>query len=996
MLSQYTRLRTRVEKLGNHHRKYLHTIARHRDTLVQRLEAAEILERVSLWRPSLAVRDDMERVLSVGRDEPERLGFLATYFSLQLLHLNLRSVDVLRLDLTEENRPRPEVYREFLVLVGQEFRRLTAAYMEKLLDTFLPAAERPEFVVLSVGTRSDQEDIDLAVIDDGSERALALHKALRRLVGEMLRNACRLHFYLSEQVGSHRLSASIPEFVRYCQREVQNVVATSEVLGAAPVFGSQALFDDFMQRVARRYYYRPHGSQFMHEVYLRGTIGDMRNQLAQPLGTTSINPKEDALRLLKAALYVGKTIHGVERLLYWDILPELRERDPRRADLYGELEEAVARIEIFRHLYQLYNVQEEDIPLTDEATVTSLDLVAHTLGFEQVGIIPAWQQLMMDYYDAVRTTRRVVTALVGDAHRHLRAISVFRPTLRAAAHDGAAGPGRPSLPAALLRNARRFAGIRYFEDVLADLQTKEGLLDRFVADFDAAPAAQRRRLLQGYAELGNSSFAAVIALLVMLSQRGPEAPFRGLFDALNAAFLARIATFDDAVSRLAYLFRRDPRLVNRYLSELDERDLQRLGALLAGSPLWDDRLQRECDRLAHVCRLHGESSRDLRRRFVRVAEREPEVLPHLREDARLVEVATGLIGRLEQGGSLRERREKLVNYFELEYVRVAQHALGGTEQHRIEREFCEFSDHFIARMFELCKAEVDRGSGEGMPLHDRLAIFVAGGAGREQAFDDDFDLIVLLDATADASFRYANRVVARMSAALGQCGTLPHFRFADVFGAYVTRLVDLDAYFRENPDAFIDKSQVLGAREVVGPGRMSRALEARIITPHIHERATEYIRDLAAELASRHALAAENPDAPFDVKEGRGALRDIETVLLMYKAWHRLREPVNRTLIETLALLDQRHRTEWTTLADDLSFLRRLRDLYRLAWTAEDALRPEGLSRIADLFRAAGDEPSDAVGLQNELVRRATRVTTATATLVADLLAESERPGAEP
>ncbi|MDZ7260636.1 MAG: hypothetical protein ONB05_00750, partial [candidate division KSB1 bacterium] len=167
MPSPFTKLKDRVRLLGNHHQKYLRTIELHHEALIEKLETKGLIDQVHLWKSAPNLSEEMNTIVEVGETLEQKLAFLGCYYAMQFLHTNLRSIDVLMLNLTT-TADRLAVYQNFMRGIGSEFRLLTAHYMAKLLDLFIPEDQRPEFALLGVGTRADQDDIDIGIIDDGS------------------------------------------------------------------------------------------------------------------------------------------------------------------------------------------------------------------------------------------------------------------------------------------------------------------------------------------------------------------------------------------------------------------------------------------------------------------------------------------------------------------------------------------------------------------------------------------------------------------------------------------------------------------------------------------------------------------------------------------------------------------------------------------------------------------------------------------------------------
>ena len=160
-MQQYlNRLKIRVSVLGNHQQKYIRTIEQYLEPLVENLENAGKLEIIHLWKGSTHLTEEMDTVLGVASSLEQKLNFISCYYALQILHLNLRSIDILKLKLTGiRAEKRLPIYRQFMLQTGKEFRMLTAAFMQKLIELFASPASLPEFTILGVGSLAHQDDI---------------------------------------------------------------------------------------------------------------------------------------------------------------------------------------------------------------------------------------------------------------------------------------------------------------------------------------------------------------------------------------------------------------------------------------------------------------------------------------------------------------------------------------------------------------------------------------------------------------------------------------------------------------------------------------------------------------------------------------------------------------------------------------------------------------------------------------------------------------------
>ena len=950
MSDPYQKLRDRVSLLGNHHQKYLRSIEARKDLLVKGLEARGRIDQVHLWKPAHDLPAEMTVILELGDSIEEKLSLLGCYFGLQFLYMTLRLVDILNLNLASA-KDRLHVYRDFMIQSGLAFRFLTANYMQCLLDLFLPAERRPEFVICGVGSRSDHDDIDVGILDDGPHKREELNKAIARLRHQMLKHSSPLHLYLSEHVGTQAYSASIFEYRQLLDREIHDFIIITEMLGAARILGSERLFDQFKREITWRYHYAPHQDNRYHEAYLRGILGEVRSLLLRHMEPGSIHLKDDGLRILKSMIYVQKTMFRVDKVNPWEILQALRTRDPARKEVYDEIDRALTFLEVFRHLYQLFVVQEDQVLLDDSAVPENLSRVARCLGYKDVGAVEAWDHLLIHYHEFVQLAKDMVAVLLDDATRHLKTISIFNNLTQARYLARRAARSKGNLAVDFLKSSRFFRGTRFWDDILEQMEANDSkLLHRFVTDFSALDGRLRTSVVHQYARAGSNTFYAFLSFLVALAKHRPQIQFRRLFDELNKAFLEEAEKAESRISRLTKLYAQYPQLINDYLMALSEAELIRCEALLDGY-IWESEVARAANKMKQLIQLHLSKSLYFKRFFVHVIEKYPAYLQYLDDTVQLRQIAKGLLGIIDSLPTFEEKRKTLGDYYDLEFLRVGLNTLRGTDIRVTNAEFTEFSDTYLQTLFEICKHCIDGELGREVATRDLLAFFVAGGHAREQAYDDDCDLLILLDSTDKDLRAYCDRIVARMNADIIKRGTLPHYRFADHFGHYVTLMQEIEQYLsRDHPDGFIDQSQILGSRIIIGSTKFGKEFEERIIRKYIFDESASYMSRMIAELESRHEDQARSGSQHLDLKEGIGGLRDIEMILLIYKAKYRRREPINRRLIETLSELDPQHREDFEGLSEALNFFKSVRDLYRLTVSAEDVLRPEFLERTARIL----------------------------------------------
>ena len=335
MKDPLTRLTEKTATLGNYNHKYLHVIASNIDKLTTALEKHGKSDGVHLWTYSTEIPGEMDTVLQIAEDDNDRLDLLGCYFGLQFLNMNLRMVDIVKLELTSGPQ-RWRTGKRLMLEAGRTFRFITKCYVERLMNIFLGPQSRPEFVMLGVGTRADQDDIDLGIVHQRSEEAEVLNRAIGRLASEMFRKATRLHFHLSEHVGESSFTATLEQYEEILDNNRYDFVMVTEMLGAAVILGSLSLFEEFKNRVTNRFYFDPRKRENrFHEGYLRGILGEIHSLLNRPRPDEVLSPKDDSLRPIKSLLTALKLVHGVNKVNAWGIIDDLKEKNPERVSQYG-------------------------------------------------------------------------------------------------------------------------------------------------------------------------------------------------------------------------------------------------------------------------------------------------------------------------------------------------------------------------------------------------------------------------------------------------------------------------------------------------------------------------------------------------------------------------------------------------------------------------------------------------------------------------------------
>ena len=944
MKDPLTRLTERTQSLGNYNRKYLHIVSANIEKLIDNLEKQGKRERVHLWSYSMEIPGEMDTVMEVAGGDNEKLDMLGCYFALQFLQMNLRMIDITKLELSTQP-DRFGVTKRLMLESGRMFRYLTKCYMERLLNIFLVNQTVPEFVMLGVGTRADQDDIDLGIIYKSPGDADTLSRAIGRLSSEMFKKATRLHFHLSEHVGKHSLSATIEEYEEILERNIYDFVIITEMLGAANIIGSLELFEEFRQRVTKRFFYSLATKENRyHEGYLRGILGEINSLLARARPEAVINPKDEGLRPIKSLLSALKLVFNVDKVNAWEILEGLRTKNPERLPQYNDLERALSFLELFRHLYQIMVVQEEDINLDEPGINVLVAKIAEIFGFENKGVVSAEDFMLVNYYEHLGKTHKAIEILAGDLKKHLHRISVFKPIFSLGGDKKLGYEGNLALDFA--KSTRFFKGITYWDDFLEELSDTNSLFyDGFVESIRNQPEKLRRKVAEVYVSGAIYDPSAVLKFLLILGERAKGPEDKNVFKVMSEAFIRELAKIPDVSASLTQMVHAYPGQLNSFLAHLDWDSLERFAALARNQPALSELLPTH-KQLVTLTDLHFQSSLFFKRHFFHILNKDPRFIKNLHQDAKLKEITGSFYSDLTTLPTLRERIEQLGDYYDLEFVRVSLMVMNGSACDVTDAEFTEFCDNYTLTLYEYCQQEVHLALGYSMHTQDLLALYATGGHAREQGFDDDYDMIVILDSDDKEKIDYGNKIVGKLNSEILKRGILPHHRIADHFGSYVISFSQLADYLRSpGEEKFIDQSQLLSSRMLVGSSKLERKLNEEIIAPHIFARAGDYIEHMKQEMKSRHS--GEDQGQCNNIKECCGGLRDIEMLLLIYKAKHKVRDPLSRKFLYYLVKLEPAHADKFAYIEQHLNFIKNLRDLYRLKVAAHNVISEEYLPPVA-------------------------------------------------
>lgn len=943
-MNQFELLKKRVARLGNHYQKYILTIEKNKDELIQALHSTGKLMQVHLWRTSFSPAEEMKIINKLSKDVKTQVKFTSCYYALQYLHMNFRNLDILELGITSGSNSL-ESYRNFITQFGIEFRNLTKIYLENLLNIYIPKEIRPAFFIISVGTRVDQDDIDAGVIIADNSDAKEFNMAFQKVAQSMLINATVLHMYLSEHVGKAVYTTTISEYKELIEKKMQDVIIVTELLNAKLILGSEELFNSFCSEVIDKYYYRQEHESKLHERFLRGILGEARAHLLMPLQSDTICPKNDALRLIKSLLYAKRTVYDIKEVTTWEILTLLINNEPNLKSEYELLSKAIAFLELFKFLLQLYIVQEEHFR-PDEIDKNQLALIAQKMGYAPIGTVSAWDQLIIDYYRYVKEIRKICNFLINDITNHLGNITCFTKILD---YRNIIKSNR-NLAVDFIDTARFFEGTKYWEDLLLRLENNKFILELLVEGFQLPNLQKRKKLITEYVKWTKYSPTTLIRFITIIGKNQQIPGSQELFKELNLAFLKHFKQMPYIAERIYRIFTLYPKIIHEYLQFFPETQYKYFDELL-NYPLVDDRLKEYRIQLKELFKIHKWSSLYFHRFFYRIILNHPEYLTSLTNTQQLSKIASGLLAMVSNYPDAKEQKKILGDYYDLDFLRVGIGTINGVKLDVTNREFTEFCDNYIQKLFDICIEEVEDESEAEPPNTDTFAILAAGGHARSQAYDDDYDLIAVVDTDDEEVVKYATRVITKMNREIVKRGVLPHYRLGEILNGFVVPISKIVDYLNtETEESFIDLSQLLGARIIIGSNVMREVINKKILKPLIFDKKKYYIQRMISEVKSRQSMVKKCGNDTCNLKETKGGLRDIEAVALMLKAYFAIGTPLSHRFFKKMKSKLPNISDQLDIMSDAIYFLRTIRNLYRITIAAEDNLQAVYFNNLADIY----------------------------------------------
>ncbi|MBN1296875.1 hypothetical protein JXA80_08830 [bacterium] len=975
VIESFDELATGLQRLSNHFHKYQTIVEKHGPALRQRLEECGMTGKVHLWRKSHNYQRQMAAVAEVSRSPEEKKRFIGTYFALQMLHVHFLSIETLRRE-TKRNPHRLIVYRQILTRLRFQLRTLISTYIGALIQCTIGYERMNGIAICNVGMIMDQDDLDVGVFVSPGVDKVYWNTVIAQMATEFLKYSAKMHFYLAELVSKKTFLTTVADFQNYLKHYTGDYVLVSELLVTEYLTGDMKPVRRLEEVIIEKFYYDKQYRR-LHEVYLRSLMGEVQRQIQRKIDPTWASPKTDALRLIHNSMNLLKTIFGIHEHGSRDTLDILVTRDPTSQQLYSDLQDALSFCEMFLYVYQITISVNDRFDPRDPVSLDNLDTVAEIMGFPPLGPLRPAIRLLTHYYEQLNTLSALGAQVMEKVDDHLKRITVFNDLFAGRKPSEFDVNWTDSLIRNLFFAFKQFRGARYWDDILHQMSEDDGrCLNQLVRSIEELPHHHRLHLFRKLIEIVAFDMDSMI-LLAELFQRYIHFPTSLDYSEELTGWLMEILTTDTAkLTEFLHLIHSHPSNLTHFLNTLTPPRLVALEKAISELPFEDEPQDEQLKtQFKLLSRLLAISSNNYRRFFSRVIQQRPELVTHIDDMPYLNRVGDLLWAELSDGVDPADLKARLTTYYQFGFCRCGLEAFSRPGNLRaFYKKYHAFFRRYFRWLYRAAQWSVEMQRKFEFEFRSQdeddqpLAIFCTGGYAREEAFENDIDLIIVCGDAEPAFLQYGSMIVNEINRELSRQGVSPHHRFAELFNSFVIPLDRMEDRLREpRPTDFIEWAQLMGARQLVGSQSYDRALTG-MLERHVFERPGRFIQDLLSEINDRRDAFRRTKTRSVNVKENPGGLRDIQTILLACQAAVGYREPdiwkTLTTLKEKLPLLT----AEFSILERAYLFFRTFKDIYYLSLSAEDDMIRDRLIHVSQRMGIEPDDLADANGTSPRLV----------------------------
>jgi|GEM_PF-1001751 len=974
MIESYEDLASGLGALSNYFDKYLKIIQRHSPALRKRLDEEGMTGKVHLWRKAHNYKRQMAAVVQVARNQHEVRTFLGTYFALQLLHLHFLNIHRLRREASIFKN-RMNLFRTILTRVRLQLRTLVSCYLSAIVGVFAEGRSLEGVAICNVGMIMDQDDLDVGIFVRPDVDRQFWNRVISQTSAEFMKYSNKMHFYLAERVADETFLTTLDDYRNYLRRGVHNFVLISELLLTEPLTGDYNLIRQLEEEIIDQFYYDT-GNLRLHEGYLRGMIGEVQELLRFELESPWISPKNHGLRLIHSMMSMLKTIHGIHEHGSRDIIDLLQVRDAESADLYENLQGILSFIEMFYYVYQLLVSVEDSFDFNDEVTIRNLDEVAKVLGYHQLGVVRPGMRLLTHYYERIDWLRSIAHKVIDKINNHLKRITVFNQIIAGEKPAGYPLEWTDNVALNILEMFKMYRGMIYWDDILQLLAEQDGhRLESLIRSLDALDEHQRMHTFERLLRLLAFDMDSMVTTAVLFAKYARKLNVKQYVDHL-LDWLVR--HFETQPLRLCALISQIPIIPATLTEFLFLFKTEQLLALRRMAARLDPARDAPCDlrdKFTILCELLSFSSNNFRSYYLHVARTRPEIVTHVDDLNFLNRVSDQVWAELSDAKTPDELKQKLVVYYECSFCRCGLLAIDAPGNLQgLYGSYHSFFRRYFRWLYRACQWEVESQELFDFNFRDRdeddqpIAIFCSGGYAREEAFENDIDLCVLvMDDNPDLN-DYGSRIINEINRELSRQGVMPHHRIAEFFDSFIIPFHRLDEFLSQPYEHdFIEISQLLSCRLLIGSKSYDHELTS-LLHKYLFQNPRRFICNIIDEIRSRARYKIARRDRSVNVKEDPGALRDIQMIVTACQALVGDREPVIWKALQRLMAEIPALSAEFRTLDRSYRFMRFFRDIYSLSLSEEDDIMRDRLISTAHRMGFEEGELTSEVGTAPKLL----------------------------
>ncbi|MBN1233621.1 MAG: hypothetical protein JXA60_09745 [Candidatus Coatesbacteria bacterium] len=405
-------------KLGTHYKpllEYLEDNLARLLILFPHIELAK--EKYGLDTPLPYAKDFFKILLESPPRETKNL--LQTYFILHFLGENRAWVKSLS-HMRSLRAFTQDIYRKSLLSFRKGWIALVRSYLRVLSQFFSDTIYLP-FALLNVGSLSDQDDVDLCIIYNEEDDKQMANKTIVQINQILHSSGLIPHHYLSETIGNQSFALNQHEFIKYFDDNRGDFVVISQALGSYFVAGDNYMYNLFEDEVLERFYFSDPTMNYYHENFLFSALSEINNLVKFKPQEGMINPKETGYRLIKALVTSIKSIFRIKNKSIYQTIYELSLIDNNHSEIYADLAQHLAFIDVLRMTYQVAVTEQTDIDITEEGN-DILNWLAGVMGY--IGKNKC-EQLLNNYKKTIAELHKTSEKLVDNVIvNHLKGMNI--------------------------------------------------------------------------------------------------------------------------------------------------------------------------------------------------------------------------------------------------------------------------------------------------------------------------------------------------------------------------------------------------------------------------------------------------------------------------------------------------------------------------------------------------------------------------------------------